>query len=30
MDSLLKDLESKSGKLDSIMNSLIPDSAPTH
>ena len=30
MNGILKDLESKSGKLDSIMNSLIPDSAPTH
>jgi outer membrane receptor for Fe3+-dicitrate len=30
MDGILRDLENKSGKLDSIMNSLIPDSAPSH
>ncbi len=30
MDDISKKIENSSGKLDSIMNSLIPDSAPSH
>lgn len=30
MDEVFQEIANKNGKLDSIMNSLIPDSAPSH